>query len=202
MSKYNSVTEMMVLQEFQKKIDQEEGVASFEKSESPDGIIHTKKENIIGVEVTSAFRTDESAEKDEDKNRVAIFLNKYGLQNAKLPAYSTMSERFEGDSYVRALTSKVIERIKDKETKETYNDFKTRFDKSFLIVYLDDPYIDENDLKTVLLETSGLNLLQKFNAAYIYIRSTYHTSPSGIKHIGGFYLIDRWNNKARVENAS
>ena len=126
MSRYNSITEMMVLQEFQKKIDQEEGVASFEKSESPDGIIHTKKKTSIGVEVTSAFRTDESAKTDEDKNRVAIFLNKHGLQNPKSPAYSTLEERFNGDSYVQALISKVIERIKDKEANKTYNDLVSR----------------------------------------------------------------------------
>jgi hypothetical protein len=190
MSRYNSITEMMVLQEFQKKIDQEDGVASFEKSESPDGIIRTKKATTIGVEVTSAFRTDESAETDEDRNKAAIFLNKHGLQNPKSPAYSTLEEHFEGDSYVEALISKVIERIKDKEANKTYNDFKTRFDKSFLIVYLDDLYLEETDLKTVLSETSGLKLLQKFDAAYLYIRPTYHTSSSGIKHIGGFYLID------------
>jgi hypothetical protein len=49
---YSNATEMMVLEEFRKKINQEEGVASFEKSETPDGIIHTQKGQTIGVEVT------------------------------------------------------------------------------------------------------------------------------------------------------
>ena len=38
-TKYTDATEQMVLEEFRKKIDQEEGISAFEKSESPDGII-------------------------------------------------------------------------------------------------------------------------------------------------------------------
>lgn len=54
-TKYTDATEQMVLEEFRKKIDKEEGVAAFEKSESPDGIIHTQAGKIIGIEVTSVI---------------------------------------------------------------------------------------------------------------------------------------------------
>ncbi len=188
-SDYSKATEEMVLDEFRKKIDQEEGVASFKKSESPDGIIHTQKGQLIGVEVTSAMRTDDSAKKSNDKNKVAIFLNKSGLYDPNAPSSSALSERFTGDSYVQGLLSKIQERIKEKEVNKEYRDFKTRFNKSVLAIYLDDPYVDSCTLERITTQNIFSDLLQLFDEAYLYIRSNYHTSPLGIKHIGGFYLI-------------
>jgi len=190
-TKYANTTEQMVLEEFQKKIDQEEGVAHFVKSESPDGIIQTNAGKTIGVEVTSAIRTDDPATNPNDKNKVAIFLNKFGLHDPKGAPSASLCESFTGDSYMHSLLSKIKERIHEKELNPTYCDFKTRFSKSVLVIYLDDLYLDSHTLERIISENTFSDLLHIFDEAYLYIRTSYHTSPLGIKHIGGFYLIGK-----------
>ena len=188
-TKYTNATEQMVLEEFRKKINQEVGVSAFVKSESPDAIIHTQSRQSIGIEVTSAIRTDDSATNPQDKNKVAIFLNKYGTYDASNPLFSTLSETFKGNSYVENLLSKIIERIQEKEANNTYRNFKTRFDKSVLAVYLDDLYLDSDTVKYITGQDGFSNLLHLFDEVYLFVRSTYHTSSSGIKQVGGFYLL-------------
>lgn len=189
MSRYTDQTELMVLEEFCKKARQEEDVINFKRSESPDGIIQTQTGKTIGIEVTSAIRTDNSATNSNDKNKVATFLTEFGLYDPTGPLSPTLSESFTGDSYMQNLLSKIKERIQAKEANNTYHDFKTRFDKSVLVVYLDDPYIDSCTLERIIEQNIFSNFLRLFDEAYLYIRPTYHSSPSGIKYIGGFYLI-------------
>lgn len=188
-TKYTEAIELMVLEEFRKKVDQEEGVAAFEKSETPDGIIHTQTKKIIGIEVTSAIRTDDATTNPNNKNKVAIFLNKFGLHDPNGPPFLTLCESFKGDFYKQNLLSMIKERIQEKEANDKYRDFKTRFDKSVLAVYLDDLYLDSYTLERITAQNTFSDLLYLFNEVYLYIRSTCHSSPSGIKHIGGFYLI-------------
>lgn len=188
-TKYANATEQMVLEEFRKKIDQEEGVAHFVKSESPDGIIRTNAGKTIGIEVTSAIRTDDSATNPKDKNKVAIFLNKFGLYDPKGVPSASLCESFTGDSYMQDILSKIKERIHEKELNPTYCDFKTRFAKSVLVIYLDDLYLDSHTLERITSQNTFSDLLHLFDEAYLYIRTSHHTSPLGIKHIGGFYLI-------------
>lgn len=190
-TRYTDATEQMVLEEFRKKIDQEEGVARFDKSESPDGIIRTNTGKTIGIEVTSAIRTDDSATTPKGKNKVAIFLNTFGLHDPEGPLSASLCESFTGDSYMETLLSKIKERIQEKEANPTYCDFKTRFDKSVLVIYLDDPYLDSHTLERITSQYAFSDLLCLFDEAYLYIRTSHHTSPSGIKQIGGFYLIGK-----------
>jgi hypothetical protein len=188
---YGDATEQMVLEEFREKIDLEEGVARFLKSESPDGIIWTNAGKVIGVEVTSAIRTDDSATNPKDKNKVAIFLNEFGLYDPKGVPSVLLEESFTGDSYMQNLLSKIKERIRDKELNPTYCDFKSRFTKSVLVIYLDDPYLDSYTLERITSQNTFSDLLHLFDEAYLYIRTSHDTSPLGIKHIGGFYLIGK-----------
>lgn len=188
-TKYTSATEQMVLEEFRKKIDQEVGVSAFVKSESPDAIIHTQTGKSIGIEVTSAIRTDDSATNPQDKNKVAIFLNKYGTYDSSNPLFSTLSETFKGNSYVENLLSKIIERIQEKEANNTYCNFKIKFDKSVLAVYLDDMYLDSDTVKYITRQNGFSNLLHLFDEVYLFVRPTYHTFSSDIKQVGGFYLL-------------
>lgn len=177
-TQYNSATEEMVLLEFQKKFDPDP-VTPYQKSESPDGIIHTRKGELIGIEVTSAFINEESAK----------FINKYGLFNPKFPRDPSLLVHFKEGVYVRALISSIINRIQEKESNRLYDQFKSRFSKSVLVIYLDDLFITEDTLELVIANLSISKLLRNFNEAYLYIRATYHTSPSGIKYLGGFYFI-------------
>lgn len=71
------------LKNFERKSIKKKVLLFFEKPESPDGIFHAQAGKIIGIEVTSAIRTDHSAINHKDKNKVVIFLNKFGLHDPK-----------------------------------------------------------------------------------------------------------------------
>lgn len=186
---YTNNNEMMVLQEYIKKIAQTEKVDSFEKSEIPDGIIRTENGRIIGVEVTSAIRTNDSGTTPKEKNAIASFLNQYGVYNPNAPQMVTLSENFNANEYILGLISKITERIQDKEGKKSYSDFRNRFNESIMIIYVDDPLITEDALKMIASENSYRVHINIFDKVYIYIRRTFHTSPTGIKMLNGFYPI-------------
>ena len=188
---YTTCTEMMVLQEYVKKVESEEGIDSFTKSEIPDGIIKTRQGRTIGAEVSSAIRTDDSAATYKEKNKMAMLQSKHGLYNPDMPPIATLSESFQQGEYVALLILKITERIQDKEANKGYFEFEKRFDKSVLLIYLDDLFITTDVLEIVASENSFSIPINTFDEVYLYVRTAIHTSLAGPKVIGGFHLIAR-----------
>ncbi|MBX9922484.1 MAG: hypothetical protein K2Y01_00095 [Rhabdochlamydiaceae bacterium] len=182
---YMNVTEDRAIEEFKKKIEQEEGVLSIEKPEPPDILIKTRKNRIIWGDVTSAFRTKE----------LAKFLNKHGLYNPGEPATEKVfPEHFDNyPTYISQLKEEIKTRIAIKDSKKSYESIVSQHGKGTLILYIDDPLFSPGDLQHLLANNASfLPKLEKFESVYLYVPTSYSIGfgKKEVQKIGGLHLLE------------
>lgn len=132
--------------------------------DSPDCIAKLKNGQSVWIEVRSVYRHDKLAKSLNSEEIGQIFSERIGDK-----------KEFQ-NNYIEGIKRAIIE----KDNKSSYEKEKTAYGKGVLLLYIDDPLGDYENIDAVLNYSNYSNKpLRNFSSVYLYIRPTYSSCSNG-----------------------